>query len=102
MGKTDSMLIDYNLTDTVITIKNSHYIPSCEMEDILQQIKADNTSDIFNKVSIDSMLDEWKAHNLIYELGMFLDRTAHVDITINPWYIRSIYFVAAKIYDLIF
>lgn len=48
------------------------------------------------------MLNEWKTHNLIYELGIFLDRTAHVDITINPWYIRSIYFVAAKIYDLIF
>lgn len=52
------MLIEYNLTDTVITIKNSYKIPSCEMEDILQQIKADNTSDIFNKVSMDSMLNE--------------------------------------------
>lgn len=35
MGKTGSMLIDYTVTDTVITIKNSYKIPSCEMEDIL-------------------------------------------------------------------
>jgi hypothetical protein len=73
------------------------------MEDVLQNIQINALPDsIVNKLPMETMINEWKAHNLIYELGMFIERTAHVDITDNPWYIRCIYYIAAKIYDLIF
>ena len=96
-------VINYILGPETLTIYDSYKILSCEMEDILQNIKMNATeSSLIYKLPMETMINEWKAHNLIYELGMFKDRTAHVDITDNPWYIRCIYYIAARIYDLFF
>lgn len=47
-----------------------------------------------NKRSVKSMVREWRAHNLLYRLGLFKSHTKDVDLnTGQPWYISVAYFL---------
>lgn len=52
-----------------------------------------------NNRSIDSMINEWRVHNLFYSLSIKKDRTKSVDLDINqPWYIKLGYKVLSIFY----
>ena len=48
------------------------------------------------------MANEWKAHNLLYDLNLFRSHTKDLDLDYEPWYRRSCYYVLSKIYNLIY
>ena len=40
---------------------------------------------------------EWKAHNILYKLGLFKEHTKDVDLNIDePWYRRACYFIISQ------
>ena len=52
-----------------------------------------------NKRGIWSMTHEWRAHNLLYSLGIEKDRTGSVDLSLGqPWYARLCYKVLSLFY----
>lgn len=49
--------------------------------------------------SVSSMIREWRAHNLLYSLGILKDRTGSVDLnTGQSWYIKALYFIISPLY----
>lgn len=38
-----------------------------------------------------SLINEWKAHNLLYDLHLFRSHTRNVDLNNEPWYRKVIY-----------
>ena len=74
-----------------------------EMEEILYYIISTNKSidSFIHNYSINRMIDEWKGHNLCYKLGILPSRTADVDLTPNSFIMKIVYYIAAKIYDIL-
>lgn len=97
-------MINYILSKNCLHIKES-YMVECplEMEEILNYIIYNNKSidSFIHDYSINRMIDEWKGHNLCYEFGILPSRTADVDLTPNSFVMRVIYYIAAKIYDML-
>ena len=72
-----------------------------EMQDILWMIQSEveDASMAINKRGVWSMTHEWRAHNLLYSLGIEKDRTGSVDLNLNqPWYARLGYKVLSLFY----
>ena len=54
--------------------------------------------EILNKRSFKSMLKEWRAHNILYRLGLFKKQTKHTDLEFNQNLIHKIiYFLISLI-----
>ena len=53
------------------------------------------------KRSMTGMVREWRAHNLLFEIGLFPARTKDVDLDIgNPWYKKWTYWLLSGLYSL--
>lgn len=98
-------MLNYILSKNCLQLKES-YMVECplEMEDILNYIIDTNKSidSFIHNYSINRMIDEWKSHNLCYELGILPSRTADVNLTPNSFIMKIIYYIAAKIYDILY
>lgn len=98
-------IIIYGLNITVsednIHIENSYTISSPkEMSTILTElkIKVAYEETPFNHRSIDSMVNEWIAHNNLYKLGFATDRTKDCDLNYpQAWYISVLYWLLSII-----
>ena len=71
-----------------------------DMKFILYKIRDKVSKDkAIHSRSISSMVNEWSAHNLLYNLGIQMYRTKDVDLNITqPWYIKVGYFLLSPIY----
>lgn len=70
-----------------------------DMKAILALIKAKiPMTDAINRLNVNSMIREWRAHNLLYALGIARSHTKDVDLNENPWYIRVAYFMLSLMY----
>lgn len=71
------------------------------MQDLLYAVRgevSDKKAAIYKR-GIWSMIHEWRAHNLLYSLGIKRDRTKDVDLNVNqPWYIKVAYSVLSIFY----
>lgn len=70
------------------------------LDEMLIQIKeCQITMDTpFNHRSIESMVNEWLAHNNLYQLGYKVEQTGHVDLNYpQPWYITLAYWFLSRI-----
>lgn len=46
-----------------------------------------------------SLLNEWKAHNILFQLGLFKSHTRSVDFENNPkWYFTLGYWILSRFY----
>lgn len=81
-------------------IENSYIVKSRkDMRDLLIAIEYDsNCGDAVRRIPKNTMIREWRAHNLLYALGIARTRTRDVDLNENPWYIRVAYFVLSLMY----
>ena len=83
-------------------IKDSYRIRNIsDMDNILKLIRYEVTEDNYaiNKRDIHNMINEWRAHNLLYSLGIMKDRTKSVDLNINQsWYVTLSYKVLSLFY----
>ena len=70
----------YNISNTNIHINDSYKIKSKEsMLNVLNDIYNKYYSDVFKR-SMDSLLNEWRAHNLFYNLHLFRSHIKDVDL----------------------
>lgn len=96
-----------------ITFDNTTFYNSCKVKsseemniwiDEARKIADKSFINCTDKVSIcvrskKSMIREWKAHNLLYKLGIEKDRTRNVDLNINQkWYVNWAYFLLSCLY----
>lgn len=86
------VIIEYNqyiikahLTEDNTSIIDSYRVKSIsDMIDVLKEIrKTCDESYAIHKRSIFSMVNEWRAHNLLYSLHIKRDRTGSVDLNIG-------------------
>ncbi len=79
----------YTITSDCLHIENSYLIhEKKDMEVFLKDVwryavTHEDDYSIFSKRSIKSMIEEWRSHNLCYDLHLFRSRTKDVDIN-NP------------------
>ena len=72
--------IEYNINDHGVHIHDSYLVTDDQdKEDFLMSICLDNEGLELCR-SRKSMLIEWKAHNILYQKGLFKKRTQHTDI----------------------
>ena len=55
----------------------------------------------FNNAKMNVMIDEWKAHNLLYNLHMFRSQTKDVYLNDNNRLVNGCYWILARIYDIL-
>lgn len=49
-----------------------------------------------------SLINEWRVHNLLYELNIERDRTESVDLDVDqPWYMKVLYTVISPFIHII-
>lgn len=102
------MFIEYNGMEFEVwpskintTIFNSYRITSMkDMKNILNLIREKVTDKCsVHTLSLNEMVNEWRVHNLLYCLGLFKDKTQHVDLNTNKtWYGKLTYFILSPFY----
>lgn len=79
--------MNYILTDTSLHVEDSYTLN--KRKDIrlfLESIKSHNNVSLFNR-NITSLINEWKGHNLLYNLHLFRSHTKDVDLEYpQKWY----------------
>ena len=71
----------------ILTEENTRIVDSCkvrskeEIMDYLTQLRENASPEMaINQRSMESLVDEWRAHNLFYGLHVFRSRTHDVDL----------------------
>ena len=90
--KCNNRSVGYSLSKTNIHIWYSYQIRRrTDMKYILNTIKAEAKKHGFNyKRSVNSWIREWRAHNYLYDKGIELSRTAHVDLNEEEGFFRKL------------
>lgn len=95
----------YSGIECICSSDNVHIIDSFEVTKIKSMIivikKLRNEFPRISVVhdrSIFSLIIEWRAHNLLYDFGLFKSRTKDVDLNYPKWYFHIIYFMLSLIY----
>lgn len=67
------------------------------MLDVINYIKTINSTAISKRKTI-SMLSEWRAHNLLYYIGIERDRTMHCDLNFENSFKKFLYMLLSIFY----
>lgn len=80
----------------ILTEENTHIVDSCEVKskeeimDYLTQLRENASPEMaINQRSMESLVDEWRAHNLFYGLHVFRSRTHDVDLERHQNWLRE-------------
>lgn len=82
-------------------IEDSYRIKSKkDMRNVLELIRlqTDGRGLAINRLSLRRQVREWRAHNLLYALGIARKRTKDVDLNYESWWRRVCYFVLSLMY----
>lgn len=81
-------------------IENSYIVKSRkDMRGILECIEYNSLcGDAVRRIPMKTMLREWRAHNLLYALGIARKHTGSVDLNEEHWWRRIGYFVLSLMY----
>ena len=86
-----------NWSTNNIHIEDSYkYVHIKDMKEVLMYIKSQNPT---WPRSMFGMINEWRAHNFLYNIGIYKDRTRSVDLESNiKWYLNIGYFCLSLLY----
>ena len=80
----------------ILTEENTHIVDSCEvkskegMADYLMRLRENASEEMaINQRSMESLVDEWRAHNFFYGLHVFRCRTHDVDLERHQNWLRE-------------
>ena len=83
---------DARLTPTNTHIFNSYLVKTkAEMREYLQRLREVATGNAVNQRDMESMVREWRSHNLFYWLHIFRSRTKDVDLELNQRWPRELF-----------
>lgn len=95
-------LVDVTLTSENTNISGSHRIKSVKgMKELLLDVRGSVSSPMFaiRQRTMAGMIIEWRAHNLLYALGILRDMTGSVDLNSDVKPLCKIgYFVLSMLY----
>ena len=77
--------ITYKITNNTIKITNSYLVRSKEKMNLMLNLIGIET--VFPR-SKESLIKEWRAHNLMYDLGLFRSHTKDVDLNTDESKLR--------------
>ena len=91
-------MLDPTVTSNNIHLESSYKTSKVDFESKLKSIREQYPeSQVWNR-SIDSLKREWAAHNAFHAMGIFRNRTAHMDLNWpQPWFVRLGYAVFGRI-----
>ena len=85
-------LADAKLTPNNTHILNSYLVKSkAEMRDYLLRLRDVAAENAVNRRDMESMVREWRSHNLFYFLHVFRSRTKDVDLELNQSWPRELF-----------
>lgn len=70
----------YIVTLNNIRVEDGYEMPCRRMRSALEEIKANQPNNVTDNRSIYSLCCEWTVHNVLYRLGLFVERTKDVDM----------------------
>lgn len=69
-----------------------------EMEELLDYWRGEYITLVFQRTN-KSLINEWRSHNLLYNLHLFRSHTTDVDLNYpEKWYMKIIYGIISFIY----
>lgn len=94
--------VNYKIEFSNTRIYNSYQIKKIkDMKNILLYIREKYPTQVLshNQRSLFGMINEWRAHNLLYKLGIARERTKHVDLNLGDTIPRRVgYFFLSLLY----
>lgn len=71
-----------------------------DMRNVLELIRlhTDGEGMAINRLRLRRQVREWRAHNLLYALGIARSHTKDVDLNENKWYVRAAYGILSLMY----
>lgn len=69
-----------------------------EMDYIIATLRVKYPSCEVLKRSNDSLINEWRTHNLLYSLGLFKNHVKDLDLVVVPWWANVMYLFLSSLY----
>ena len=83
---------DASLSPTNTHIMDSYKVKSkADMREYLQRLRDLTIDYAVNRRDLESMVREWRSHNLFYLLHIFRSRTRDVDLELHQSWIRELF-----------
>ena len=90
--------IDFVVSDANIHVFNSHLIAGDDLKNEFIDFLFDFVEGLAENRTKKSMFNEWKAHNILYQYGLWKERTADVDFEFHQkWYHKVGYWLIAHL-----
>ena len=90
--------IVYDVSNSNIHVYNSYVVFSEKTKKDFLRHLLDTVDGLSETRTLKSMLDEWKAHNALYQRNMFKAHTKELDLEFKQkWYHRVIYWLIARL-----
>jgi hypothetical protein len=90
--------VKLHITSDNVMIVDSYKITRLKyMLDVINYIKTIKSTVISKRKTL-SMLSEWRAHNLLYSIGIERDRTKHCDLNFETTFKKFLYIVLSIFY----
>lgn len=97
----NNFILRVHISENNVTIFDSFRVKKLDdMKFIIYKLRGGYSSKYaIHKRSVNSIVHEWRVHNLLYSLGIMKNRTKDVDLNINqPWYIKVLYLILSPFY----
>lgn len=95
--------MSYTISNNILTIHESHKVRTLrDMKRLLQDIRLTNADKNYNILQRTdrNIIDEWRVHNLFYDMHVFRLHTRTVDLeSPQRWYFRIAYRIF-RIFDI--
>ena len=89
---------EYSVTPNNIHLESSFRVPKVDFERELKAMRERHPDSQVWKRSMESLKREWAAHNAFHAMGIFRNRTAHMDLNWpQPWYVRLGYAILGRV-----
>ena len=89
---------DYTVSPTNIHLESSFLVSKADFErELLAMRERHPESQVWNR-SIESLKHEWATHNAFHAMGIFPNRTGHMDLNWpQPWFVRLGYAIFGRL-----
>ena len=90
--------VNFTVTPNNIHLESSFKVRKEDFERELEAIREQHPDSLVWNRSLDSLKREWATHNAFHAMGIFRDRTAHMDLNWpQPWFVRLGYALIGSI-----
>ncbi len=88
----------YSVSENNIHLDSSYQVHKDDFESELNALREQHpNSQVWNR-SIESLKREWATHNAFHAMGIFPNRTGHMDLNWpQPWFVRLGYAIFGRI-----